>query len=208
MVSLILVEIHPPIRSSPIKDVDRSSTSNIFLCLPREILENIHSHIMHYIMTGFPLSGFLILLLFISVEMALERTVKDIQAQNAQLQEMFLNLSKGQEEVKALLTRGMVLGNPGGIRNDQLEGLQIELATMKIQMMGQLVGQMSLIQNLAQGQEKLKVLINKLLQDGCNQVGQTTRVENQVIIQPPLRQEAKGKSPQCASGSQAQQQPR
>ena len=103
--------------------------------------------------------------------MALERTVEDIQTQNAQLQEMFLNLSKGQEEVKALLTRGMVLGNPGGIRNDQLEGLQIEMETMKIQMMGQLVGQMALIQNLAQGQEELKVLINKLHQDGCNQVG-------------------------------------
>ena len=64
--------------------------------------------------------------------MALEQTIKDIQAQNAQLQEIFLNLSQGQEEVKALLTRGMVLGNPGGIRDDQLEGLQIELATMKI----------------------------------------------------------------------------
>ena len=68
--------------------------------------------------------------------MAPEQTIKDVQAQNAQLREMFLNLSQGQEEVKALLTRGMVLGNPGGIRNDQLEGLQIELATMKIQMMG------------------------------------------------------------------------
>ena len=64
--------------------------------------------------------------------MALERTVKDIQDQNAQLQEMFLNLSQGQEEVKALLTRGMVLGNSSSVRNDQLKELQIELATMKI----------------------------------------------------------------------------
>ena len=99
----------------------------------------------------------------------MEQTVKYIQAQNVQLQEMFLNLSKGQEEVKALLTGGMVLGNPGGIKNDQLEGLHIELATMKIQMMGQLVGQMALIQDLAQRQEELRVLVNKLLQD--NQVG-------------------------------------
>ena len=60
-------------------------------------------------------------------------------------------------------------------------------------MIGQLVGQMVLIQDLAQRQEELKVLVNKLLQD--NQVGQTTRVEDQVTIQPPLRQEAKGKSP-------------
>ena len=35
--------------------------------------------------------------------MALEQTVKDLQAQNAQFQEMILNLSKGQEELKALL---------------------------------------------------------------------------------------------------------
>ena len=35
--------------------------------------------------------------------MALEQTVKDLQAQNAQFQEMMLSLSKGQEELKALL---------------------------------------------------------------------------------------------------------
>ena len=72
--------------------------------------------------------------------------------------------------------------------------------------MGQLVGQMALIQDLAQRQEELRVLVNKLLRD--NQVGQTSTVEDQVIIQPPLRQEDKGKSLQLASGSQAQQQPR
>ena len=123
MVSLILVERNPLIQSSTIKDVDQSSTSNIFLCLPREILGNMHPHIMHCIITGFPFSGLLIFLLFISVEMALEHTIKDIQAQNSQLQEMFLNLSQGQEEIKALLTRGMVLGNSGSVRNDQLEEL-------------------------------------------------------------------------------------
>ena len=37
--------------------------------------------------------------------MALEQTVKDLQAQNAQFQELILNLSKGQEELKALLTK-------------------------------------------------------------------------------------------------------
>ncbi|KAI5387623.1 hypothetical protein KIW84_073641 [Lathyrus oleraceus] len=35
--------------------------------------------------------------------MDLEQIVKDLQAQNAQLQEMILNLSRGQEELKALL---------------------------------------------------------------------------------------------------------
>ena len=43
MVSLILVEGHPLIQSSPIKDVDQNSISNFFLCLPRENLENIAS---------------------------------------------------------------------------------------------------------------------------------------------------------------------
>ena len=82
--------------------------------------------------------------------MTLEKTIKDIQAQNAQLQEMFLNISKGQEEVKALLTRGLTMGNPEGTKDDQLERLQTEIAIMKVQMMGQLVGQMALIQNMAQ----------------------------------------------------------
>ena len=105
----------------------------------------MHPHIMNHIMTGFSHTGLLIFLLFISVEMALEQTIKDIQAQNSQLQEMFLNLSKGQEEVKALLTRGMIVGNPGDDRDDQLE-LQIEIAILK----RQLVSQMALIQDLAQ----------------------------------------------------------
>ena len=35
--------------------------------------------------------------------MDLEKTVKDLQAQNGQFQQMFLTLSKGQEELKTLL---------------------------------------------------------------------------------------------------------
>ena len=97
--------------------------------------------------------------------MALERTVKDIQDQTAQLQEMFLNLSLGQEEVKALLTTGMVQGNSNNARSDQLEALQSELTMMRIQMTGQQVGQMALIQDLAQRQEELRVLVNQLLRD-------------------------------------------
>ena len=124
---------------------DQSSTYNIFLCLPHEILENIAStYHASYHDRLFPHRS-LIRLLFISLEMALEQTIKDIQTQNVQLQEMFLNLSRGQEEVKALLTRGMIMGNPEDNKDDQLERLQTEMETMKIQMMGQLVGQMALI---------------------------------------------------------------
>src|SRR3954468_23711417 len=38
--------------------------------------------------------------------MNLEQSVKDLQAQNAQFQDLILNLSKGQEELKALLFLG------------------------------------------------------------------------------------------------------
>ena len=37
--------------------------------------------------------------------MAVEQTVKDLQAQNAQFQQMFLALAKGQEDLKALITK-------------------------------------------------------------------------------------------------------
>src|SRR4051812_13965986 len=37
--------------------------------------------------------------------MDLEQSVKNLQAQNAQFQDLILNLSKGQDELKALLTK-------------------------------------------------------------------------------------------------------
>ena len=77
MVSLILMERHPLIQSSPIKYVDQSSTSNIFLCLPREILENI-AYICHayHCITGFSHTGLLIFLLFISVRWIWNKTTE------------------------------------------------------------------------------------------------------------------------------------
>ena len=83
----------------------------------------------------------------------------------------------------------MTKKNPEDNRDDQLERLQTEMAIMKIQMMGQMVGQMALIQNLAYGQEELLSFINKLHQDGCNHMGQTARIGDRVINQPPMRQE-------------------
>ena len=52
VVSLILVERHPPIQSSPIKVVDQSSTSDIFLCItPRYLWKHciFMYHACHYI---------------------------------------------------------------------------------------------------------------------------------------------------------------
>ena len=48
---------------------------------------------------------------------------------------------------------------------------------------------MDIIQNLAQGQEELRALVNKLHQDGCNHIKQTVKIGDQVINQPPIRQE-------------------
>ena len=38
-------------------------------------------------------------------EMDIEYTLKDLQAHNAQFQQMFLNLAKGQEDLKTLLVK-------------------------------------------------------------------------------------------------------
>ena len=56
-------------------------------------------------MTDFSLTGFLIYLLFFSVEMVLEQNIKDLQAQNAQFQQMLLALAKGKEDLKALMIK-------------------------------------------------------------------------------------------------------
>ena len=49
--------------------------------------------------------GFLIFLLFIFSKMDLEQTVKDLQAQNSQFQQLLMTLAKGQEDLKALLEK-------------------------------------------------------------------------------------------------------
>src|ERR1051325_562325 len=51
-------------------------------------------------------TGFLIFLaIYFSREMALEQTVKDLQVQNAQFQQMFTSLAQGQEDLKKLINR-------------------------------------------------------------------------------------------------------
>src|ERR1051325_8887154 len=55
--------------------------------------------------TGTLKIGFLIFSLFILAEMALEQTVKDLQVQNAQFQQMFTSLVQGQEDMKKLINK-------------------------------------------------------------------------------------------------------
>src|SRR3954468_7219745 len=68
-----------------------------------EILENIASAFitLHH---RFPPQVSYHLAVYFSI-MNLEQSVKDLQAQNAQFQDLILNLSKGQDELKAILTK-------------------------------------------------------------------------------------------------------
>ena len=68
--------------------------------------------------------------------MALQQDNKDLQTQEAQFMEMFLNLSKGQEELKALLTGNLTKKCPDKNKDDQVEQLQVEMEAMRIQMLG------------------------------------------------------------------------
>ena len=88
-----------------------------------------------------------------------------------------------------------------------MEQLQAEMERMRIQM----GSQMALIQNLARGQEELRGIVNKLHLDGCNRVNQTVKVGDQIIDQPPRRQEVGlvNSGPfQISTTSRVQQQPR
>ena len=100
---------------------------------------------MHHIMIGLLHTSFFIFILFISVELALEQTIKSIHIQNAQLQEMFLNLYKGQEELKALLAGNLAKKNSEDNKDERLEQMRSEVESMRTHMLGQ----MALIQGLA-----------------------------------------------------------
>ena len=112
--------------------------------------------------------------------MAFKQNNRDLQTQESQFMEMFLNLSKGQEELKALLNRNLTKKHPDNNKDDQLKQLQAEMEGMRIQM----ISQMALIQNLARGQEELRALVNKFHQDRCNHMEQTTRTRDRVFNQP------------------------
>src|SRR3954466_7323813 len=68
------------------------------------ILENI-SFAFITLHNRFPMMGFSSFLAVYFSIMNLEQSVKDLQAQNAEFQAFILNLSKGQEELKTMLTK-------------------------------------------------------------------------------------------------------
>ena len=65
----------------------------------------MHSHTIHSIAFQVFHNRVLIFSLFISAEMDLEQNIKDLQTHNALFQQAILNLSKGQEELKTILTK-------------------------------------------------------------------------------------------------------
>ena len=86
--------------------------------------------------------------LFISA-MALQQDNQDLHTQETQFREMFLNLSKGQEELRTLLVDNLVKKSLEDNKDERLEQLQAELGAIKTQMLGK----MALIQGLAREQE-------------------------------------------------------
>ena len=139
--------------------------------------------------------------------MAFQPDNQDLQTREAQFRDVFLNLSKGQEELKALLAMNLVKISPEDNKGKRLEQLQDEFSAMKTQMMGQ----MALIQGLSREQEELRIIINQLHQDRYNNMKQIVEAGDQVIYQPPRRQGfglVKGGPFQIATTSRVQQRPR
>ena len=89
---------------------------------------------------------------FIS-SMDLQQDNGDLQA--TQFREIFLNLSKGQEELKTLLIGNLVKKSPEDNKDERLNQLQAEVDAIRTQMLGQ----MALIQGLARGQEEMRAII-------------------------------------------------
>ena len=141
--------------------------------------------------------------LFISA-MALQQDTRDLQ--ETQFMEIFLNLSKGQEELKTLLVGNLVKKSPEDNNDERLKQLQVEVDAVRTQMLGQT----TLIQSLAREQEELRIIINQLHQDRYNSMKQTVEAGDQVIHQPPRRQRfglVKNGLLQVDTTSRVQQQP-
>ena len=66
-------------------------------------MKTLHTYHTYHCITGF-IIGFSSPPLFISA-MASEQSIKDLQAQNVQFQQMFISLEKAQEDLKSLILK-------------------------------------------------------------------------------------------------------
>ena len=98
--------------------------------------------------------------------------------QETQFREIFLNLSKGQEELRTLLVGNLVKKIPKDNKDKRQEQLQAEVGAMRTQMMGR----MALIQGLARRKEELKAIINQLHQDRYNSMKQIVEAGTKSLI--------------------------
>ena len=79
----------------------------------------------------FPFHTLIFSLFNLARKMALQQYKRDLQTQEAQFMEMFLNLSKGQEELKALLAGNLAKKSPEDNKDERLEQLQAEVEAMR-----------------------------------------------------------------------------
>ena len=77
--------------------------------------------------------------------MASQQDNQGLHAQETQFREIFLSLSKGQEELRTLLMGNLVKNSPEDSEDERLKHLQAEVDAMRTQ----IIGQMALIQGLA-----------------------------------------------------------
>ena len=115
-----------------------------FLVYPARSLKTLHACHTHHCITGILVAGHLPFSLFISA-MAFQQGNQGLHAQETQFREIFLSLSKGQEELRTVLMGNLAEKSPEDDKDERLKRLQAEVDTMKTQMLGQL----DLIQSLA-----------------------------------------------------------
>ena len=115
-----------------------------FLVYPARSLKTLHACHTHHCITGILVAGHLPFLLFISA-MASQQDNQDLHVQESQFREIFLCLSKVQEELRTLLMGNLIRKSPEDDKDEQLKCLQVEVDTLKTQMLGQ----RALIQGLA-----------------------------------------------------------
>ena len=107
----------------------------IFLVYPARSLKSLHAciHIIAYQVSLLQVT-YLLRCLFLA--MASQQDNQGLHAQETQFREIFLNLFKGQEELRTLLMGTLVRNSPEDDKDERLKRLQAEVDTMRTQMLG------------------------------------------------------------------------